>query len=54
LDLFPNHHGFSYRGDFGGQQLPTGLPLSREPPKLIGIAGPATHGFRTSTKKKLE
>jgi len=21
LDLFPNHRDFSYRGDFGGQQL---------------------------------
>lgn len=21
LDLFPNHRGFSYRGDFGGQPL---------------------------------
>jgi len=50
LDLFPNHRGFSYRCDFGGQQLEQ-LPLWREPPKLIGIAGPATHGFRTSTKK---
>jgi hypothetical protein len=26
-------------------------PLSREPPKLIGMASPATHGFRTSTKQ---
>ncbi len=25
-------------------------PLSREPPKLLGIAGPPTDGFRTSTK----
>jgi len=26
------------------------MPLSRGRPKLIGIARPATHGFRTSTK----
>jgi hypothetical protein len=56
LDLFPNHRGFSYRSDFGGQKtLPRTLPVEEEPllrghPKLLGIACPATHGLRTSTK----
>ena len=44
----PNRSGISLRSDFGGAHILN--PFSSGRPKLLGIAGPTTHGLRASTK----